>query len=73
MTGNLWKSVAYLLRDNRRYGDFRDWILLSMKKLQNEAKEWFEKSCKMHERQQIASVWYHVTFHPTYYWEDFNF
>ena len=72
LTGNLRKRAAYLLRDNRRYGDFRDRILLSMKRLQNEAKEWFEMSCNPHERQQMASAWYHVTYHPTYYREDFN-
>nr|POF00746.1 rna-dependent rna polymerase 2 [Quercus suber] len=72
LTGNLWKRAAYFLHDNRRYGDFRDRILLSMKRLQNEAKEWFEMSCKPHECQQMASAWYHVTYHPTYYRDDFN-
>ena len=61
-----------MLRDNRRYGDFRDQIFLSMKRLQNAAKEWFEMSCQLHEHQQMASTWYHVTYHPTYYQEDFN-
>uniref|UniRef100_A0A7N2LUU4 RNA-dependent RNA polymerase n=1 Tax=Quercus lobata TaxID=97700 RepID=A0A7N2LUU4_QUELO len=70
LTGNLRKRAAYLLCDNRRYGDFRDRILLSMKRLQNETKEWFEMSSKPHERQQMASAWYHVTYHPTYYRED---
>ena len=50
LTSNLRNRAAYSLRDNWRYGDFRDWILLLMKRLQNEAKEWFEMSCKTHER-----------------------
>ena len=61
-----------MLRDNRRYGDFRDQILLTMKSVQNAAKEWFEMSCQLHDRLQMASAWYHVTYHPTYYREDFN-
>ena len=31
LTSNLRNRAAYSLRDNRRYGDFRDWILLLMK------------------------------------------
>ena len=50
LTSNLRNRAAYSLRDNGRYGDFRDWILLLMKRLQNEAKEWFELSCETHER-----------------------
>ena len=33
---------------------------------------WFEMSCQLHERQQMTFAWYHVTYHPTYYREDFN-
>jgi RNA-dependent RNA polymerase len=72
LTGNLQRRSAYLQRDNRRYGDTKDRILLAMKNLQNEVKEWFESSCKTHERQQMASAWYHVTYHPTYRREGFN-
>ena len=73
LTGNLRKRAAYLQRDNRRYGDLRDRILLSVKRLQRDTKEWFEDCCKMHERQQMASAWYHVTYHPTYCREGLNY
>lgn len=66
LTGNLRKRAAYLQRDNRRYGDMKDRILLSLKSLQKEVKEWFHSSCKEEEHQQMASAWYHVTYHPKY-------
>lgn len=72
LTGNLRSRAAYLQRDNRRYGDMKDRILLSVKSLQNEAREWFENSCKMNEHQQLASAWYHVAYHPSYRREGFN-
>lgn len=67
LTGNLNKKSAYLLRDNRRYGDMKDRILISMKNLKKEARHWFEKSCKVNEQQRLASAWYHVTYHPSYW------
>ncbi|KAH7528494.1 hypothetical protein FEM48_Zijuj05G0078100 [Ziziphus jujuba var. spinosa] len=66
LTGNLRKRAAYLQRDNIRYRDMKDRILLSLKSLQKEAKEWFHSSCKEHEYQQMASAWYHVTYHPNF-------
>ncbi|KAF5734182.1 RNA-dependent RNA polymerase 2 isoform X1 [Tripterygium wilfordii] len=66
LTGNLRKKAAYLQRDNRRYGEMKDRILLAVKSLQREAKEWFESNCKPDEREQMASAWYHVAYHPTY-------
>lgn len=72
LTGNLRSREAYLQRDNRRYGDMKDRILLSVKSLQNEAKEWFESSCQRHEHQRMASAWYHVTYHPTNCQESFS-
>lgn len=67
LTGNLRIRAAYLQRDNRRYGDMKDRILVELKSLQREAKEWFNSSCKVEEHQQMASAWYHVTYHPSYY------
>lgn len=69
LTGNIRRPAAFLQRDNRRYREMKDRLLLSMKNLQSEAKEWFESSCKVHEQQQMASAWYHVTYHPTYFQE----
>lgn len=66
LTGNLRNRASYLQRDNRRYGDMKDRILLSAKNLQNEAKEWFGSSCKENEHPQLASAWYHVTYSPSY-------
>lgn len=66
LTGNLRIRAAYLQRDNRRYGDMKDRILLALKSLKKEAKEWFNSSCKVEEHQQMASAWYHVTYHPSY-------
>ncbi|KAK7330462.1 hypothetical protein VNO77_24656 [Canavalia gladiata] len=69
LIGNLQNRASYLQRDNRRYGDMKDRILLSMRNLQREAKEWFETSCQPHEYQPLASAWYHVTYHPSHYQE----
>ncbi|KDP31126.1 hypothetical protein JCGZ_11502 [Jatropha curcas] len=69
LTGNLRNKAMYLQRDNRRYGDTKDRILLSMKSLQKEAKEWFESSCRPSTQQCLASAWYHVTCHPNYFQE----
>ncbi|GMQ10242.1 hypothetical protein CsSME_00053321 [Camellia sinensis var. sinensis] len=66
LTGNLRTKSAYLLRDNRRYGEMKDRILVSVKSLYKEAKGWFESSCKADQQQKMASAWYHVTYHPSY-------
>ncbi|XP_061338622.1 RNA-dependent RNA polymerase 2 [Gastrolobium bilobum] len=73
LTGNLQNRASYLQRDNRKYGDMKDRILLSVKNLQREAKEWFETSCPPHEYQPLASAWYHVTYHQRYYQENSSF
>lgn len=67
LTGNLRTRASYLQRDNRRYYDTKDRILLSVKNLQYEAKEWFETSCQPDEKMQMACAWYYVTYHPRYY------
>ncbi|XP_065876219.1 RNA-dependent RNA polymerase 2 [Euphorbia lathyris] len=72
LTGNLRMKAAYLQRDNRRYGETKDRIMLSIKSLQKEAKEWFESSCQPKECRLLASAWYHVTYHPTYVQESFS-
>ncbi|KAK9684685.1 hypothetical protein RND81_10G225500 [Saponaria officinalis] len=66
LTGNLRSKSVYLQRDNRRYLEMKDRILLSVKSLQKEAKGWFESSCGVEDRQKMASAWYHVTYHPTH-------
>ncbi|KAJ1439035.1 RNA-dependent RNA polymerase, eukaryotic-type [Sesbania bispinosa] len=73
LTGNLQNRASYLQRDNRRYADMKDRILLSVKDLQREAKEWFETDCQPNEYQGMASAWYHVTYHPGYYQESSSF
>lgn len=72
LTGNLRNRAAYLQRDNRRYFDLKDRILLSLKTLQKEAKGWFESSCKVSEQQRVASAWYHVTYNSSFFQEDMN-
>ncbi|KAH9611766.1 hypothetical protein KSS87_009030 [Heliosperma pusillum] len=66
LTGNLRSKLGYLAKDNRRYLEMKDRILLSVKSLQKEAKGWFENSCKPEDHQKMASAWYHVTYHPTH-------
>ena len=72
LTGNLRTKSLYLQRDNRRYGEMKDRIMVSIKSLHREAKGWFESSCKAHEQQKMASAWYHITYHPTYCQESIN-
>ena len=47
-----------------------DRILLSVKNLQREAKEWFETSCQPREYKPMASAWYHVTYHRSHYCQE---
>ncbi|GFZ17486.1 RNA-dependent RNA polymerase 2 [Actinidia rufa] len=72
LTGNLRTKSLYLQRDNRRYGEMKDRIMVSIKSLHREAKRWFESSCKAHEQQKMASAWYYITYHPTYCQESIN-
>ncbi|CAN0890254.1 RNA-dependent RNA polymerase 2 [Linum grandiflorum] len=67
LTGNLRTKAAYLQRDNRRFGETKDRILVAMKSLQKDAKDWFESSCNMNDYQRLASAWYHVTYHPDHF------
>ncbi|KAF8005973.1 hypothetical protein BT93_K0299 [Corymbia citriodora subsp. variegata] len=66
LTGNLRSRAVYLQRDNRKYGDMKDRISLSVKSLHKEAKGWFESGCNANERESLASAWYHVTYHPSF-------
>lgn len=66
LTGNLHNKSMYLLRDNRRYFELKDRILVSMKSLQKEARGWFDSCCKKSAEMKLASAWYYVTYHPTY-------
>ncbi|XP_023516327.1 RNA-dependent RNA polymerase 2 [Cucurbita pepo subsp. pepo] len=70
LMGDLRSRASYLQRDNRKYGDMKDRILLSVKCVRKEAKEWFENSCAPHEHKMMASAWYHVTYHPSYFKQD---
>ncbi|MCI59327.1 RNA-dependent RNA polymerase 2-like, partial [Trifolium medium] len=56
LTGNLQNRASYLQRDNRKYGDMKDRILISVKDLQWEAKEWFESDRQPHEYRLMASA-----------------
>lgn len=64
LTGNLRQKSVYLQRDNRRYFELKDRILVSAKSLHKEVKGWFNGCCKEEEHQKLASAWYHVTYHP---------
>ncbi|KAJ0048622.1 hypothetical protein Pint_15407 [Pistacia integerrima] len=46
LTGNMRNKPGYLQYCNNRYRDMKDRILLSVKNVQKEAKEWFESSCQ---------------------------
>ncbi|PON93354.1 RNA-dependent RNA polymerase-type [Trema orientale] len=72
LTGNFRKRAAYLQRDNRRYGDTKDRILLLLKNLHSEARGWFKNSCEVQNHQQMASAWYHVTYHPDFFHKSKN-
>ncbi|KAI3765806.1 hypothetical protein L2E82_15850 [Cichorium intybus] len=66
LTGNIRNKSSYLQRDNRRYGETKDRILVAVKSLQREARGWFEGGCKAEDHQKLASAWYHVTYHRDY-------
>lgn len=66
LTGNLQKKSTYLQYDNRRYGEVKERILVSVKSLMKEVKGWFRSSCSEEDRQKLASAWYYVTYHPSY-------
>lgn len=71
LTGNLRQKSVYLQRDNRRYFELKDRILVSAKSLHKEVKSWFTDFCE-DEHQKLASAWYHVTYHPSYCHESGN-
>lgn len=73
LTGNLRNRAIYLQRDNRKYGDMKDRISLSVKNLHKEVKGWFESGCEASEGERLASAWYHVTYHPSFVHGSFNF
>lgn len=65
LTGNLSRKSSYLQYDNRRFGEVKERILVSVKSLMKEVKGWFDSSCSSDEEQQkVASSWYYVTYHP---------
>lgn len=66
LTGNFQKNWAYLQRDNRRYGEVRDRVIVSVKSLMKEVKGWLKSGCGEAEQQKLASAWYYVTYHPSY-------
>ncbi|KAG6401681.1 hypothetical protein SASPL_138545 [Salvia splendens] len=68
LTGNLHRKSGYLQHDNRRYGEVRERILVSVKSLMKEVKGWFRSSCgsEGEEQQKLASEWYYVTYHRSY-------
>ncbi|XP_076912251.1 RNA-dependent RNA polymerase 2-like [Bidens hawaiensis] len=66
LTGNIRNKSSYLQRDNRRYGETKDRILVAIKCLQRDAKGWFEGGCEAKDRHKLAAAWYHVTYHADY-------
>lgn len=72
LTGNLRQKSVYLQRDNRRYFELKDRILVSAKSLHKEVKGWFTSCCQEDDHQKLASAWYHVTYHPSYCHESAN-
>nr|GMC60375.1 RNA-dependent RNA polymerase 2 [Ipomoea batatas] len=68
LTGNLRNKSTYLQRDNRRFFELKDRILVSAKSLHKEAKGWFHSSCDESSEcsKKLASAWYFVTYHPSY-------
>ncbi|KAH6797448.1 RNA-dependent RNA polymerase 2 [Perilla frutescens var. hirtella] len=67
LTGNLQRKSTYLQYDNRRYGEVKERILVSVKSLVKEVKGWFRSSCSSDDEQQkLASAWYYVTYHRSY-------
>nr|XP_043618244.1 RNA-dependent RNA polymerase 2 [Erigeron canadensis] len=66
LTGNIRNKSSYLQRDNRRYGETKDRILVAIKSLHREAREWFEGGCDTDDHFKLAAAWYHVTYHADY-------
>ncbi|KAL4584954.1 hypothetical protein LXL04_009567 [Taraxacum kok-saghyz] len=66
LTGNIRNKSSYLQRDNRRYGETKDRILVAVKCLHREARGWFEGGCRAEDHQKLAAAWYHVTYHRDY-------
>lgn len=66
LTGNLQRKSMYLQYDNRRYGEVKERILVSVKSLVKEVKGWFRSSCSSDDEQKLASAWYYVTYHRSY-------
>ncbi|ERM99496.1 hypothetical protein AMTRI_Chr10g230970 [Amborella trichopoda] len=67
LSGNISKKSGYLQRDNRKYGEVKDRILIAVKNLQREAQGWFKSSCEPNQSSKLASAWYHVTYRPDHF------
>jgi RNA-dependent RNA polymerase len=63
LTGNIRNKLMYLKRDNKRYFEMKDRIIDSVAGLHKELLGLF-KSDPKEEWSRMASVWYHVTYHP---------
>ncbi|KAF5192763.1 RNA-dependent RNA polymerase [Thalictrum thalictroides] len=66
LTGNLRNRSMYLEHERRKYRDVKEKITKQVECLNEEVREWFNKSCEEHEHTKMASAWYHVAYHPTY-------
>ncbi|KAG0466712.1 hypothetical protein HPP92_018292 [Vanilla planifolia] len=69
LTGYVRSSSAYVLRDKKKFGDIADRIMIAIKSLHEEVKGWFN-NCRESESMRMASAWYHVTYHPSYWSSD---
>eukprot|EP00252_Welwitschia_mirabilis_P013644 TRINITY_DN2_c0_g1_i3.p1 TRINITY_DN2_c0_g1~~TRINITY_DN2_c0_g1_i3.p1 ORF type:complete len:545 (+),score=84.82 TRINITY_DN2_c0_g1_i3:7546-9180(+) len=52
-----------------KIGDLKEIIMIAVRSLQKEARTWFESekvACEADEY-ELASAWYHVTYHPNYW------
>ncbi|XP_062185986.1 probable RNA-dependent RNA polymerase 2 [Phragmites australis] len=63
LTGNIRNKLLYLRRDNKRYFEMKDRIVAAVDALHDEVRGWLRGRGE-EEASRMASVWYHVTYHP---------
>nr|AJA90770.1 RNA-dependent RNA polymerase 2 [Ephedra trifurca] len=68
ISGNIRMPSRGTINEKKKHSDRKDKILMAVEALRIEARGWFDESCKLHHKNfALASAWYHVTYHSSYW------
>lgn len=73
LSGNIIHFSKFFDKEKKRYGDIKEKVMVAVRALRNEARAWFQETCRVHRKDSaLACAWYHVTYHPDY-WTEVHF